>query len=169
MVEKAVSISSFLFRHIVAAAVSIVTPVILWVIAYFLLLMIAIITNTTLGGPLSLPFWALFLLIVSIIYTVALLFPSVLIAEIAARSFGKWQHVAQIPISTLILAVLVFIASLIVRQNPSLAANEYLTWANYPWIVFLCLLIPLGIYWWVMKIVQTGTVLPGWLFKHLRK
>ncbi len=169
MVNKVVSISGFFVRHLVASLVSVVAPVILWGIAYLVLLLIAIFNNTGLGGPLALPFWAVFFLIAGAISTTLLLFPSVLIAETATRHLGKWRHLAQIPVSTLALAGLIHLASQLAHLRPGYSESSFLFWADYPWILFLALAIPLGIYWWTMKAVQTGLFIPAAVFKWLHK
>lgn len=169
MINKIVFTSSFLFKHLIALTVSVVAPIILWVITYFVLFVIAIFTNSRLGSPVALPLWALIIFLLSVLYTVILLFPSVVLAETIARIFGKWQHIAQIPISTLFLAVLVFVTSSLVRIFFYDSVINFLYWVDYPIIIFLGLTIPLGIYWWSMKIAQTGLLIPKMFFKRLRK
>lgn len=169
MVKKAVSISNFILRHFVASVVSLVAPIVLLVFAYFVLFLIAIFTNSGLGSPIALPLWAILIFAISTIYTAILLFPSVLIAEATAHILGKWQHIIQIPISTLVLAILTYIASLVARLLPNYAETIILHWADNPFVVFLVLAIPLGVYWWTMKAVQIGISFPVVLFKRLRK
>jgi uncharacterized membrane protein YhaH (DUF805 family) len=98
-----------------------------------------------------------------------LVFPSAFLAEAIARVFGKWQHIAQIPISILVLLLLVHALSLMARRQPDYSELNILHWANYPLIIFLILTIPLGIYWWTMKFVQAGFTVPFILFRKLRK
>jgi hypothetical protein len=169
MVKKVARISSFILRHLIASLISVVTPVIILTISYFGLLLIAMITNRDLGGPIALPFWAVFIFIISSIYTGILLFPSVLFSEIISRGFGKWQHLVQIPISTLVLAILTFVIFLLVRSYPKYSEISILHWANYPFVFFLSLLIPLGLYWWTMKIIQAGVSFPFFLSNKIRK
>ena len=169
MVNKAISASSFVLRHLIASLVSIAVPVIILLIAYFVLYIIAIFTNSGLGSPIALPLWMIFVIVVSVLYTALLLFPSTFIAEIMSRSFGKWQHIAQIPLSTLVLLAFVYALSLMVRILPNYLELNILHWANYPLVVFLILTIPLGIYWWTMKAIQTGVSIPMILFRKLTK
>jgi hypothetical protein len=152
-----------------ASLVSIAVPVIILLVAYFALFVIAVFTNSGLGSPIALPLWAIFVIVVSILYTAVLLFPSTFIAEIITRSFGKWQHIAQIPLSTLVLLILVYALSVVVRLLPNYLELNFLHWANYPFFAFLVLSIPLGIYWWTMKAVQTGVSIPMVFFRKLRK
>jgi hypothetical protein len=169
MKKKTVSITNFILRHFVASVVSIAVPVALVIITYCVLFIVAIITDTGLGGPVALPFWAVIILAISFLYTAILLFPSTLFAEAIARVFGKWQHIAQIPISTLILLLLVHALSLMIRRHPDYSEMNILHWANYPLVVFLILTIPLGIYWWTMKFIQAGFSVPTILFRKLRQ
>lgn len=169
MLKKTVSITNFVLRHSVASVVSITVPVALVIVTYCVLFVIAIITNSDLGSPFSLPLWVVFIFVISVLYTAILLLPSALIAEAIARVFGKWQHVAQIPISTFDLFLLVYALSLMVRQRPDYPDMNILHWANYPLVVFLILTIPLGIYWWTMKFIQAGFTVPVILFRRLRK
>lgn len=149
--------------------VSIIVPIVTLLITYIVLFVIAIFTNSGLGSPIALPLWFVFVFLVSALYTAVLLFPSVLIAETVSRIFGKWQHIAQIPVSSLALVLLVYILSLLVHSYPDYSAIPILNWAEHPFIVVLVLAIPLGIYWWTMKVVQTGIFLPIIFFERLRK
>lgn len=168
MLKKVIAVSSFFARHLIASIVSIAIPTILVVVAYFVLLAIAIITGSGLGGLLALPFWTLFAFLVATAYTSLLLFPSVLIAEIISRRFGKWHHLAQIPISTFVLAAIIVMLNLTIHFAPHYAETVALQWADYPVHIFLLLTIPLGLYWWTMKIVQTGIATPTELLKRFR-
>jgi hypothetical protein len=167
--KKVFPLSSFVFRHFVASVVSIVTPVIVWFIAYFVLFLVALFTNSTLGGPIALPGLAVLIFVTSVIYTSIFLFPSVSIAEITSRNLGRWQHIAQIPISTLALFVLIYISSQVARHLPIYNETHLLSWAESPFIVFLILAIPLGLYWWTMKAVQAGLSIPVGLFKRMKE
>jgi hypothetical protein len=169
IVGKVIFVSNFYLRHLIASIVSIAIPVVVVFITYFLLLLIALVTNSGLGGPIALSFWMIFFFIVSTLYTAILLFPSVLIAEISARVFGKWQHVAQVPISTLVLLLIVFVLSFAARNTPNYSEAILLHWANYPLVTFLVLSIPLGLYWWTMKIIQAGISLPIIIYNAFRK
>ena len=88
MVNKAFSASNIVFRHLIASVVSVAVAVLIASIAYIVLFVIAIFTNSGLGSPIALPLWLVFIVLVSTVYTAALLFPSTLIAEIATHSLG---------------------------------------------------------------------------------
>jgi hypothetical protein len=172
MIKRIFTASSFIIRHFIASVVSIVAPIILISITYFVLFIIAIFTNTSLGSPVALPLSIIFCLVVSITYTTFFLSPSVLLAEIVSRIFKKWQHVAQIPVSVLMLVGLIWLISFLLRSLSVYQNNPILHWADYPQYTLLALLIPLGIYWWIMKIVQICVAAPIAIFtrlKHARK
>jgi hypothetical protein len=169
MLTKTVSITSFVLRHFVASIMSITVPAAIWIITYFVLFIIALVTNSGLGGLAALPFWTVVIYVISVLYTAILLFPSAFLAEAIARVFGKWQLVAQIPISISVLFILVHALRLLVHRHPDCSEIEILHWANYPLAVSLILTIPLGIYWWTLKFVQAGFTLPVILYRRLRK
>src|SRR4030065_1326007 len=152
--NKVIFVSNFFIRHLIASTVSIAIPVVIVFITYLLLLIIAPFTNSGLGGPIALPFWMITVFIVSTLYTAIFLFPSIFIAKTSARILGKWQHVAQVPISTLALLILVYALSFAAHRYPDYSEMDLLNWANYPLVTFLVMTAPLGLYWWTMKIIQ---------------
>ena len=168
MVKKAV-VKLGILRHTVATVVSIATPAILVVVGYFVMLLIAIFSNTGLGGPFALPFWVLITIATSTIYTSTLLFLSVALAEVLARFFGKWHHVFQIPISTIILAILTFTAGAIARIYPNYQETITLFWADHTWIIFLILCVPLGIYLSTKGFFMHSVSLPFTFLKKLKQ
>lgn len=167
--DKAISISNLILRHLIASVVSVAAPTLTLLIIYVVLFVIAIFTNSGLGSPIALPLWLIFIVLVSTFYTATLMFPSTLIAEGIASAFGKWRHLTQIPISTVVLLTLVYAFSLLARLHPDYSRLNIMHWADYPLIVFLVLAIPLGLYWWIMKIVQAGVSLPIIFLGRLRK
>ncbi len=152
--NKAIPPISFLLRHLFASLVSIVWPPIAIVIAYVVLLLVAIVTHSDMGGPVALPFWAFAVLLTSAIATVTLLFPATSLAELITHRMGKSRHLVQIPLSTLILALLIMLLSAVVALVKK-AQNDTYDWFAVAAIAFLVLTIPLGVYWWTMKIAQT--------------
>lgn len=163
------SLLSFIIRHFFASVVSVAIPVIFVTIVYFALLVVAVISNSGLGSPVALPFWVAVSFLTSIFYTAFLLFPSVVIAETISLPFGKWRHIAQVPISTLVLALLVFALTFIASLTLNHTAFNVRQWVNYSLMAMLVLAVPLGIYWWTMKLVQLVMSLPGTLLKQLGK
>ena len=167
MIRTTISWASFVVRHFVASIVSIAVPVILEVVVYLALLVAAILLNKGLGSPVSLPLTIALTVPIVVAYTAFFLFPSVLVAEIACRGFGKWHYVMQIPVSAVALLALVWLASLLLHLMPKYAELPLLHWASYPLYVFLILAIPLGLYWWTAKLVQMGIGVPAKLFRKL--
>ncbi len=165
---KLLSLTSFFGRHLFAAVVSVAVPVVLAVVLYFTLLAYAFVAGVHPGGPFAMPFLVLLALLLSTAYTLFLLFPSVCIAEFISRRFGKWRHPIQIPVSTAVLAVLIFLSTLLGRHLAGQPQAPPLGWLGSPLVAFLLLLIPLGLYWWAMKLAELGLFLPAWLFKKLR-
>jgi len=152
--KETFSFSGFILRHLVASAISVIAPMVIVVITYIVLLGISIFISSSSGISITLLLWPVFTFIVSIIYTAILLFPSVLIAEITSRIFGKWQRIAQIPVSCLFLILFIYGLCLLAHYYPNYSAITILHWADYPFILFLALAIPLGIYWWTIKLFK---------------
>jgi hypothetical protein len=153
--NKTVPPISFLMRHVFASVVSIVWPPIAIVIGYVLLLLLALVTHSGMGSPIALPLWAFFALLTSIMATVTLLFPATSIAELITHRMGKSRHLIQIPLSTLILALIIMLLSAVVSLVRK-TQNETYDWLAVATIVFLVLAIPLGVYWWAMKMAQAA-------------
>lgn len=153
LATKMSAIVAFAGRHLIASLVSVGLPVALVTIAYFVLLVIAILTDTGLGSPVALPLWVLLTLVVSLGYTSLLLFPAVAVAEVVSRAFGKWQHVVQVPLSTVFLALFAVLLMAVIGliNQPHLSLKQ---WFNYSVLAFLVMTVPLGIYWWTMKFTQ---------------
>ncbi len=145
---------AFILRHFIASIASIVFPILLVIITYFVLLLIAIIGNMSLGGILALPFWIIVAGIVSLLYTTCLLFPAVFLAELITQRYQLHPILVQIPISVTMLVALVYILAYGFRQLFSDANTQLYHFANCPLYIFLFLCFPLGLYWWTAKIVQ---------------
>jgi len=136
------------------------------IVAYVVLLVIAAVADSDPGGPLAWPFLMAVAFATSASYTVLLLFPSAVIAEQASHLEGKGRHLAEIPIAALALLLLTYGECLAIRRLPLYSQTADLHWADTPIVVFLGLLIPLGLYWWVMKFVQLGTAIPAALLRR---
>jgi hypothetical protein len=146
-------------------------------VGYLVLFLIAFVRGIVtgyadLGSPIALPLSLLFVLIVAVGYTAFLLFPSVAAAEAICQRWSKWRHIAQIPVSAAILLGLAYLLDFLARGAGAYSGLPADFWARKPWIVFLLLAIPLGIYWWTTKVVEAGTAIPGavlrWLRRHAR-
>lgn len=166
MLHTTFIVSKFWLRHFVASVVSITIPIILVFVIYIGLVIVAIVTDSGLGSPVALPLWMLIAFVVSILYTTFLLFPSVWIAEITARCFGKWRFMLEIFFSTLALGLLIFAATFFL--NSFIKPDGFDFVLNNPVYVLFALLIPLGIYWWTAKFVQLGFHLPGIIWRQMQ-
>lgn len=167
MLKQTFWVFSFFTRHLVASIVSILLPVILTMIGYVVLFIIALFTDSGLGSPAALPLWMIINGLIATLYTGLGLFPIVVIAEIVSHVFGKWRHVAQIPVSTVLMFGLVFLLFAIFVNSPNQLFTAPMDWTYYALIVSCFLALPLGIYWWTMKLIEAGIFLPVFLFKKL--
>jgi hypothetical protein len=164
---------SFSVRHTVALAISIVVPPITYLILFFIWFFYQAATNQDLGSPMInfLLFGAVSA--VSITYSLVFLFPSVALSEYISRFFGKWRHLVQVPIATLNMGVMVVLAHLAFSMFSISRQATVFSVLNHPIAVLAALLLPLGLYWWSMKFVQAGMLVPEycykWLGNHLLK
>lgn len=169
MASRIVVFLRFAVRHFVASIVSVVVPPILVTCIYFVLLGLAIVTNSGLGGPLALPAGLIFSIVASLLYTSFLLFPSVAISEILSNRFGKWKYPGQMLLSTAALALLTGAGVLAWHVTQDSREVDRSKWVSDSLLIFCLLLIPLGIYWWVCKIAEAGLAVPGRLLKWMRQ
>ncbi len=149
-------IVALFLRHFFASIVSIAAAVLAVVTAYFVLLLSAILGNFGLGSPVALPLWAAAVGIASLFYTVCLLFPAVLFAELVTQKLRSRQALAQALSSTVALAVLVILLTFIARQIIQDPDSLLFQLAEHSVPIFLALCIPLGLYWWVTKVAQAA-------------
>lgn len=164
--EKAVQAAGFLVRHLFASVVSVLFPIILTTVAYFILLIIAIIKDLYLGSPLALPLWMLIVTVISILYTSVLIFPSLAFAEFITRDLGRRQHLLQLPISFLIMAGLIFLVAYIIPAISTIRDDSIIQIFDSPHLFLLVLAIPLSLYWFASKAAYFGVHL---IRKLLRK
>jgi hypothetical protein len=160
-IQTAVGISGFCARHLLALAVTIAVPCVLWTIAYFALLLWAMVTNGGIGGPLAYPAGLLFFFVAATVASLVLLLPSTALAEWIARR-RRLPILAQIPISVGILALLCFVLVCIAASVD--AAPSFQGVSVGFGVLFIAHLLPLGLYWWM---AQSGPLLFS-LFKRLR-
>jgi hypothetical protein len=150
-IQAAGRIGSFCARHLLALLVTVAVPCVLWTVAYFALLLWAVVTDGGLGGPLAYPGGLVFLFVAAMVASLVLFFPATALAEWLARR-RAYPILAQIPFSVAVLAVLCLILSSIRGISVSFGA------------LFAALLLPLGLYWWT---AQSGPLLLS-LFQRLR-
>jgi hypothetical protein len=149
-------IVAILIRHLVAPIVSITAAILLVTVVYFALLVVAIASNSGLGGLIALPFWAVAAGILSLFLTACLLFPAVPIAELISQRLRSHQIFTSALISTIALVALVYTLTSGVRLLFNNAKFPLFQFANYPLQIFLALCLPLGLYWWTTKATQAS-------------
>lgn len=152
-------IGRFSARHFLALAVTVAAACLTWTVIYFALLLWAVLTNGGLGGPFAYPAGLLFFFVSTAAAGLVLLFPSTALAEWIARRRG-FPIFAQIPISAGVLALLCGIVAGIVAAFGSQPAL-YGVSAGFG-VLFLALLVPLGLYWWV---AQSGPLVLSLLWR----
>ena len=140
----------FITKHAVAAAVVIGGLTAFAAVLYFILLLVAIVTNQPLGGPLALPFLVLLGLLAGTVGVLFVLFPVAVLSDICARAL-QWPRLAQIPLSVLLLLVYAMTAT---GMTVALAESPVWVAARAAFIGAVVLLIPLGTYWWAMQSVD---------------
>lgn len=139
--------------HGFAAAVVIALSVSVAVVGYVGVLAWAVLAGLPIGGPLALPFMMLFALASSTLAVIFGLFSATAIAHYLCRRRFHWPLFAEIPVSTLLtvgasvsITVVVGMA-LGVPAATSVAQGAILT---------SLLLVPLGVYWWVLTLSNWG-------------
>jgi len=165
--EKALQVTGFFVRHLLASIVSVLLPVILSTVVYFVLLLVAIIWDLYLGSPVALPLWLLIIGVISILYTALLIFPSISLAEIITRGLGRRQHLLQLPIALSIMAGIVFLGMYIISEISNVRDNVIVQILDSPHILILVLAVPLSIYWFVTKTAYLGFSLIQRLLRKL--
>ncbi len=150
---------TFIARHLLVVSFAILVGCVLWTIAYILLLVVAVIWNQGVGGPLAYPAGIIAILGASIVVGWGIFTPASAIGAVFCGVF-QLPRLAAIPVvfmSALVISYLMywaFIANLTTHSMPS-------TWAVVKhFLIFLS--APLGVYWWV-------TEGPGVLFDSLRR
>ena len=121
-----ISIGGFAARHFVAMFVVVAGACILWTVAYFALLLWAVLSGGGVGGPLAFPVGLLLVLVASALAVVVLLMPSAALAERMAR-WLQLPILAQIPLSVGFLAALCLSAGVVARllEHPHFAAGNF--------------------------------------------
>jgi hypothetical protein len=160
-IRTAVGISGFCARHFLALVITVAVPCVLWTIAYFALLLWAMITGGGIGGPLAYPAGLLFFFVAATVASLVLLLPSTALAEWFARRNGL-PIIAQIPISVGILALLCFLLVAVAASVDAAPSTKSVS-VGFG-VLFIVHLLPLGLYWWT---AQSGPLLLS-LFRRWR-
>jgi hypothetical protein len=116
--------------------------------SYIALLLWAVLTDSGVGGPLAYPAGLLFFFVAITAASLILFFPCTAFAEWIARRRGL-PIFAQIPLSVILLALLCLAAAAgasIIGSQPGF--GDLLAGFG---VLFLSLLLPFGLYWWVAQ------------------
>ena len=150
---------TFFARHLLFVAFAMVAGCIAWTIAYFLLLVVAVVTNEGVGGPLAFPAGIIAVLAACGFLGWGVFAPASAIGAVFCRVF-RLPRIAAIPVVT----VAAFLLSYLIYW----AYIEMVTTHSMPSMLTVLknfaiyLSIPLGAYWWL-------TEGPGALFDSFRR
>jgi hypothetical protein len=150
---------TFVARHLLFVVFAMFVGCILWIVAYFLLLAIAVVGDQGIGGPLALPAGLIAVIASCIFIGWGVFAPASAIGAIFCGLL-KLPRLAAIPIVTVAAFVLSY---LIYWGYIELATTHFMPSV---WTILknfgIFLSVPLGIYWWL-------TEGPGALFDSFRR
>lgn len=138
----------FCARHCLAVAVTVAAACVVWSVAYIALLLWALLTDSGVGGPLAYPAGLLFVFLATTTASCILFFPCTALAEWFVRRRGL-PMIVQIPFSVVLLALCCLIAAGIastIGSHPAFGGSLIVFG-----MLFLSLLVPFGLYWWVAQ------------------
>lgn len=151
--QTAGRIGSFCARHFLALLITVATACVVWTVTYFALLLWAALTDSGIGGPLAYPAGLLFFFVATTAASLVMLFPATALAEWFAQRRG-FPILMQIPISVSFLAVLCLV---VIGIASAVGSRPTVHGVSVGFgVLFLALLVPLGLYWWV---AQSGRLL----------
>lgn len=154
-----IPVLSFLARHLLFVMFAMLAGCFLWVVTYFLLLAIAVISNQGVGGPLALPAGLIAVIASCIFLGWGVFAPASAIGAIVCWLL-KLPQLAAIPIVTGAAFVLTYVVYWgyieFVTTHPMPSVSVVLK--NFA----IYLSVPLGVYWWL-------TEGPGALFDSFRR
>ena len=139
--------------HAAAAFVVVGASLAFAVVGYIGLLAWAVVAGLPLGGPLALPFLLLLALLTSTVAVFFGLFPATLVGHFLCRRLLGWSIAAEIPISTLLTLGITVGISTVVGSYGGVSASTSVAQGI---VLGLFLLVPLGVYWWVLRVSDWG-------------
>jgi hypothetical protein len=154
-----ISALCFFARHFLFVVFAMVTGCVVWVFAYFLLLVIAVMGGHGVGGPLALPAGLMAVMGSCMVLGWGVFAPASAIGAVFCGLL-KLPRVAAIPV--------VAVAAFFLTYGVYWGYIEWVTSGSMPsvWTVLkhfaIYLSVPLGVYWWL-------TEGPGALFDCLRQ
>lgn len=143
-----IPVLSFLARHFLFVGFAMFTGCVLWVVIYFLLLAIAVITDQGVGGPLALPAGLTAVIASCLFLGWGVFAPASGIGAIFCRLLNL-PRLAAIPIVT--------VAAFLLTYAIYWGYIELVTTHSMPsaWPVLMnftiYLSVPLGVYWWLTE------------------
>lgn len=137
--------AGFLVTHAVAGGVIVAGSVGVSVVAYFALLLLAILSDGGPGGPLALPGMMLMACVASIAAAVLVLFPVTALTQALCARVRQYRWIAEIVVSSVVLIAYVSAAAIAVGVSRGAGLRTALTGAALADLFFLILL---GVYWW---------------------
>jgi hypothetical protein len=146
--RAALRIGAFLLRHLVAVPVLTLVLCLGWVLVYLVLLVVAAVTDSGIGGPLALPAGLIFFGVAGVVLGWGVFAPACAVGAALCTVF-RLPGIAAIPfvwLSALGFSYAVFsFAAHIMTIEPAASASA-------PLLLFaLGISIPLGIYWWLTE------------------
>lgn len=156
--------------HLLAGGLVIGASVVLTILTYLVLLILSLLARMPLGGPLALPFWTLAVLAASVLTVVTVLAPVTTMSALLCRGPSLWARAAQIPVAAVLLFVEMLLLGLLHARHTGQSPSQGLT---HGLTAGALLLIPLGLYWWCLQVVDglmlLGTMLWRAVWRRLRQ
>jgi len=141
-------IGYFCARHSLAVIALAILTCILWTATYFALLLWAIFAGGGIGGPLAYPAGLIMFPMVSTFIGIFVFLPSTAFAEWFTHRHG-WPILAQIPVCVAIIGIISIV--IIIFAALSSSGASFLNSIMGFMALFLLLIIPLTVYWWVVQ------------------
>jgi hypothetical protein len=141
-------IGAFVLRHLVAVPLIGVALCFGWIVLYFLLLAIAIVSDSGIGSPLAFPAGLLLIVVSTAFLGWGVFTPACAVGAVVCGVF-RLPKLAEIPIVWAAACLLGYALSLIclrVMIPESMPGNAQAMIAS---VMFLS--IPVGIYWWLTE------------------
>lgn len=154
--KTGMAILSFVGRHLLFVFITTLLACLVWTIAYIILLLIAMITNSGVGGPLAYPAMLLAIMIIIPLFGLGMFAPASGVGLIACRIF-KLPKLAAIPF----VLLTAFLIHWFIFSTPGDCQTITLKDILAHFAVYLT--IPLGVYWWLIE----GPIAVFDLFKRL--
>ena len=149
-------------RHAVAAGTLTLGALTVTALVYVVLLLVALVTGQDAGGPLALPMMLLMALAGTLLASGLLFLPSSALTRVLCRAL-KWPWPAEMPVAAAILMLLCAGLGPLIGLGGDSASQDALLGLG----AGLVLLVPLGVYWWMLQFTGWGLALVGWCWGRL--